>query len=154
MRRVLLAWLFFPAAALAQLPELLNHQQAVFQRDQQSASFALQLQQSQRALRGEPGNALQERLDVDNLAERQLREARPDSPATPAARIGERERFATERLLVLPPPVVRAIVRPAGYSGILDQSLTVTSVASGGTPPYLIVVPGFVAPGDVATYHQ
>jgi hypothetical protein len=88
------------SAVFAQTPEQQREvQRALIQRDQQSAEFAAQIRGSQR---------LQE---LQSLHARQLLEAQQPLSSDPT--IGtqllpyQRERMAEERVLRLPPPVVR-----------------------------------------------
>lgn len=115
MRRVLALVLLAAGPAPA-------HDQAVQRelllRQQQSDAFALQLRQSQERLgAGSRGGAemearqLWERQGLENLSAQQLQSATQPLSADPAIarhlQLYQRERAADERLLILPPPVVR-----------------------------------------------
>jgi len=98
MRKLfVLLFLATPAVALEQ-----DIQRALIQRDQQSASFALQLQQSQQK---DTSNHLVERHRFDNLSAQQIQSVAKDTPQE--LRPYERQKAADERLLVFAPPVVR-----------------------------------------------
>jgi len=86
--------------ALAQEQEI---QRALIQRDQQSASFALQLQQSQQK---DTSDHLAERQRFDKLSAQQLQSIAKDTPQE--LRPYERQKAADERLLQFAPPMVRA----------------------------------------------
>ena len=100
---LLLLGLSLPAAAQEQ-----DVQRALFQRDQQSAEFALRLGQSQESPPPAPGDLrhLRELQALENLGERQVLSVRKELPLE--LRAYERARAADERTLVLPPPMVRA----------------------------------------------
>jgi hypothetical protein len=87
------------SAALGQDQEI---QRALIQRDQQSAGFALQLQQSQQK---DTSNHLAERQRLDNLSARQLQSVTKDTPQE--LRPYERQKAADERVLLFAPPAVR-----------------------------------------------
>ena len=87
------------SAALGQEQEI---QRALIQRDQQSAGFALQLQQSQQK---DTSNHLAERQRLDNLSAQQIQSVAKDTPQE--LRPYERQKAADERLLLFTPPVVR-----------------------------------------------
>jgi hypothetical protein len=93
MRLVLLLAFAFAFPALAQEQDV---QRALMRRDQQSAEFAARL-------RGAP---LIEQQRVENLSAQQLLSVAKDLP--PQLRPYERQKAARERVLALPPPVVRA----------------------------------------------
>ncbi len=81
-------------------------QRALIERDQQSASFALQLRQSQEGILAPGDNRhLNERQRTDSLALQQLQAVLRDTPQE--LRPYERQRSADERLLLFAPPVVR-----------------------------------------------
>jgi hypothetical protein len=90
MRLVLL--LAFALPALAQEQEM---QRAIIERDQRTEEFAARL-------RGAP---LEDQQRLENIGQRQLRDVKKDLP--PGLRIYERQKAADERVLALPPPVVR-----------------------------------------------
>jgi hypothetical protein len=81
--------LLFLLSASAQAQDV---QRALIQRDQQSDAFALQLRQSQEALKASPGNparetrGLWERQRLDNLNEKQLIDPAPDRARMEAER--------------------------------------------------------------------
>jgi len=94
------------AAAFAPLAQEQEIQRAIIQRDQQSAEFAARA-------RGEDTRRLEQ------LHSEQLRDAvRPLSPLSPDPAVArqlqgyERQRMADDRVLVLPPPVVRTPPAP------------------------------------------
>jgi hypothetical protein len=82
-------------------------QRALIERDQQSASFALQLRQSQEAVQPGPGDNrhLNERQRMDNLEVQQLQSVLRESPQD--LRPYERQKAADERVLQFAPPVAR-----------------------------------------------
>jgi hypothetical protein len=100
----LLVLVLVTAPAFAQEQEV---QRALFQRDQQSAEFALQLKQSQEGATPSPGDnrQLNERQRLENLSSQQLLNVEKDPPQAP--RPYERQKAADERTFMLPPPVVR-----------------------------------------------
>lgn len=98
MSRILVL-LMFAAPALAQEQDI---QRALIQRDQQSASFALQLQQSQQK---DTSNHLVETHRLDNLSAQQIQSVAKDTPQE--LRPYERQKAADERVLLFAPPVVR-----------------------------------------------
>lgn len=98
MRRVLLLALF-PVSAIAQDAGI---QRQLIQRQQQSDGFALQLRQSQEALKTAPAQRpelqarqFSERQRFDNLSEIQLQNVKPDTPE--ALRPYERQKADDER---------------------------------------------------------
>ena len=98
MRRSLLL-LLFSAPAFAQDAGI---QRQLIQRQQQSDAFALQLRQSQEALKTAPAGRpelqarqFSERQRFENLSERQLLEVKPDAPE--ALRPYERQKADDER---------------------------------------------------------
>jgi hypothetical protein len=95
----ILALLMFAAPALAQEQDV---QRALIQRDQQSASFALQLRQSQQT---DTSNHLAERQRLDNLSAQQIQSVAQDTPQE--LRPYERQKAADERVLLFAPPVAR-----------------------------------------------
>jgi hypothetical protein len=95
----ILALLMFAAPAFAQEQDV---QRALIQRDQQSASFALQLQQSQQK---DTSNHLAERQRLDNLSAQQIQSVAQDTPQE--LRPYERQKAADERVLLFAPPVER-----------------------------------------------
>jgi len=97
--RLALVLLVFAVPAFAQEQEI---QRALIQRDQQSASFALQLQQSQQK---DTSNHLAERQRLDNRSAQQLQSVAKDTPQE--LRPYERQRAADERVLLFAPPAVR-----------------------------------------------
>jgi hypothetical protein len=81
-------------------------QRALIERDQQSASFALQLRQSQEGILAPGDNRhLNERQRLDNLSVQQLQSVLRDTPQE--LRPYERQRSANDRMLQFAPPVVR-----------------------------------------------
>jgi hypothetical protein len=98
MRRVLIL-LVFAVPAFAQEQDI---QRALIQRDQQSASFALQLRQSQQK---DTSNHLAERHWFDNLSAWLIRSLAFDTPQE--LRPYERQKAADERLLQFAPPEAR-----------------------------------------------
>jgi len=102
--RLAILLLLVSAPALGQQWET---QRALIERDQQSASFALQLRQSQEAILASGDNRhLNERQRMDNLAVQQLQSVLRDTPQE--LRPYERQKAADERVLQFAPPVVRA----------------------------------------------
>lgn len=99
--RQALVLLAFVAPAFAQEQDV---QRALIQRDQQSASFALQLRQSQQK---DISNHLAERHWFDNLSAWQIRSVALDTPQE--LRPYERQKAADERLLLFAPPEVRTL---------------------------------------------
>ena len=91
--------LVFAVPAFAQEQEI---QRALIQRDQQSASFALQLRHSQQK---DTSNHLAERHWFDNQAARQIQSVAMDTPQE--LRPYERQKAADEHLLQFAPPEVR-----------------------------------------------
>jgi hypothetical protein len=87
--------LLFLALALPALAQEQDVQRALIERDQRTEAFAARL-------RGAP---LEEQQRLDNLGERQLRDVKKDLPME--LRAYERQKAAEERILALPPPVVR-----------------------------------------------
>ena len=98
---------FLLFAALPALAQEQDVQRALMQRDQQSAEFALRLKQSQERPPPAPGDErhLRERQALENLGEQQLQSVQKELPQE--LRAYERQRAADERILRLPPPVVR-----------------------------------------------
>jgi len=114
-RRASAALLFSVASAAAHGD---GFQRELLLRQQQSDAFTLQLRQSQETLfsRGGPGmesRHLWERQRLDNLGAQQLQSAIQPLSADPeiARQLQpyQRQRAADERLLILPPPVVRQV---------------------------------------------
>lgn len=103
-----LVLLLATALALPAAAQETDVQRALIQRDQQSAQFALRLQQSQESPPPAPGDQrhLRELQELENLGDRQQRSVQTALP--PELRAYERARAAAERLLVLSPPIVRA----------------------------------------------
>jgi hypothetical protein len=97
--RKLFVLLFLATPAVAQEQDI---QRALIQLDQQSASFALQLQQSQQK---DTSNHLVERHRFDNLSAQQIQSVAKDTPHE--LRPYERQKAADERLLLFAPPAVR-----------------------------------------------
>ena len=97
--RLALVLLVAAAPAFAQDQET---QRALIERDQQSASFALQLRQSQQA---DTSNHLAERQRFDNLSVQQIQSVAKDTPQE--LRPYERQKAVDERLLLFAPPVAR-----------------------------------------------
>lgn len=91
MRLALLLLVALPAFAQEQ-----EVQRALIERDQRTVEFAARLQ----------GVPLVEQQRLENTAARQLLEVRKDLP--PELRPYERQKAASEHVLRLPPPVVRA----------------------------------------------
>jgi hypothetical protein len=91
--------LMFAAPAFAQEQDI---QRALIQRDQQSASFALQLRQSQQK---DTSNHLAERHWFDNLSAWLIRSVALYTPQE--LRPYERQKAADERLLLFAPPEAR-----------------------------------------------
>jgi hypothetical protein len=100
MRRVLIL-LVFAVPAFAQEQDI---QRALIQRDQQSASFALQLQQSQQK---DTSNHLAQRHRLDNVSAQQIQSVAKDTPQE--LRPYERQKAADERVLLFAPPMVRML---------------------------------------------
>jgi hypothetical protein len=126
-----------PLALLAVLPPApaqdAGVQRQLIQRQQQSDAFALQLRQSQEALRVAPGDLkarqsmdarqLSERQRLDNLGEKQLLEVQPNaSHAPPALRAYERDKASAERL-PFRSPIVELPPQPAPPPAKLEPSL-------------------------------
>jgi hypothetical protein len=109
---ILLILLFVPLAGAAAEGEI---QRALVARDQQAARFALEVRQSQEALRAPAGERgarasrqVLEKGDFDALGEAQLREARREPKISPELRPYQRARMAAEReLRFAPPPGIR-----------------------------------------------
>lgn len=104
MRPVLLLAIF-SATAFAQDAGI---QRQLIQRQQQSDAFALQLRQSQEALKAAPAarselqaRQVSERQRFDNLSESQLRDVKPDTPE--ALRPYERQKADDERRALVAP---------------------------------------------------
>ena len=95
----MLILLVFAVPAFAQEQDI---QRALIQRDQQSASFALQLRQSQQK---DTSNHLAERHWFDNLSAWLIRSVGLDTPQE--LRPYERQKAADERVLLFSPPMVR-----------------------------------------------
>jgi len=116
--RLALVLLVFAVPALAQEQEI---HRALIQRDQQSASFALQLQQSQQK---DTSNHLAERQRLDNLSAQQIQSVTKDMPQE--LRPYERQRAADERVLLFAPPLVRAQPpqKPRPLPAELPQAVT------------------------------
>ena len=91
--------LMLAAPAFAQEQDI---QRALIERDQQSASFALQLRQSQQK---DTSNHLAERHWFDNLSAWLIRSVGLDTPQE--LRPYERQKAADERLLQFAPPEAR-----------------------------------------------
>ena len=102
MRLVLLLAFALPAHAQEQ-----EVQRALIERDQRTSEFALRLRQSQESPQPAPGDErhLRERQALENLGEQQLQSVQKELPLE--LRAYERQRAADERILRLPPPVVR-----------------------------------------------
>ena len=116
--RGVLILLVFAVPAFAQEQEI---QRALIQRDQQSASFALQLRQSQE---GDTSNHLAERQRLDNLSAQQIQSVTIGMPQE--LRPYERQRAADERVLLFAPPLVRAQPpqKPRPLPAELPQAVT------------------------------
>ncbi len=124
MRPLLLVLLFAASAPHAQNADI---QKQLIQRDQATDAFALQLRQSVEAVRVPPASRpalesrqLWDRQRLDNLGEKQLLEARPDTPE--ALRPHERQRFAVERI-PFRSPIVEVPVQPASPPTRMEPSL-------------------------------
>jgi len=106
LNRMRLALLLVVVAvpAFAQEQEV---QRALIERDQRTVEFALRLRQSQESPQPAPGDErhLRERQALENLGEQQLQSVQKELPLE--LRAYERQRAADERILRLPPPVVR-----------------------------------------------
>lgn len=100
--RKLFVLLFLATPAVAQEQDI---QRALIQLDQQSAIFALQLQQSQQSQQKDTSNHLVERHRFDNLSAQQIQSVAKDTPQE--LRPYERQKAADERLLLFAPPAVR-----------------------------------------------
>ncbi|MDH3320246.1 MAG: hypothetical protein OEO84_11240 [Betaproteobacteria bacterium] len=93
--------------ALPALAQEQDVQRALIQRDQQSAEFALRLQQTQETPPPAAGDQrqLNERQRLENVGEEQVQSVEKELPLD--LRAYERQRAAEERTLALPRPVVR-----------------------------------------------
>jgi hypothetical protein len=110
--------------ALAQNAEI---QKQLILRDQQSADFALQLRQSQEALKVSPANRasfearqLSERQRLENLNGKQLLEVQRDIPE--ALRPQERQQLEADRRPFMS-PIVEVPVQPAPPPVKMEPSL-------------------------------
>lgn len=88
--------------ALPAIAQDADIQKLLIQRQQQSDAFSLQLRQSQEALKVPPAmrpavdaRQLSERVNLDNVSDKQLREIRPETPE--ALRAHERHQADVER---------------------------------------------------------
>ena len=116
--RGVLILLVFAVPAHAQEQDI---QRALIQRDQQSASFALQLRQSQQK---DTSNHLAERHWFDNLSAWLIRSVGLDTPQE--LRPYERQKAADERLLQFAPPEARtpAPDKPRPLPAQMPQAVT------------------------------
>ncbi|HEX2649410.1 MAG TPA: hypothetical protein VHN19_05660 [Burkholderiales bacterium] len=124
MRACLMFLAAFSSATFAQNAEI---QKQLLLRDQQSAEFALQLRQSQEALKVAPADRanvesrqLRERQRLENLDQQQRANIRPDTPE--ALRPVERLQAEADRRPFLS-PIVEVPVEPAPPPLKMEPSL-------------------------------